>query len=159
MQVLVIGCGNPDRGDDAAGILVARRLRERGVRALEHKCDGLALIEAWSQAEHAILIDTVVTGAPPGTISGCLGTDAQMLRSASTSSHSFDVASAIELARVLDRMPGSLRIYGIEGCAFEPGTEPQAAVLATVERIADLVLAEVQRLEAGGGELDLAEAR
>ena len=150
MRVLVIGCGNRDRGDDAAGILVVRRLRELGVEAREHASDGLALIDAWSAAEYVILIDTVVTGAPPGTISGCMGADAAVLRSATTSSHSFDVASAIELARALDRMPGSLKIYGIEGCAFEPGTQPQPVVLAAAERVANLVLAEVQRLQAAG---------
>jgi len=148
VRVLVIGCGNPDRGDDAAGILVVRRLRERGVAARQHSSDGLALIDAWSEAEYVIMIDTVITGAPAGTINGCMGADAVLLRSAGTSSHSFDVASAIELARALDRMPGSLKIYGIEGCAFEPGTQPQPVVLAAAERVASLVLAEVQRLEA-----------
>ena len=147
MRVLVIGCGNPDRGDDAAGILVVRRLRERGVCVREHSGDGLALIDVWSQAEYVILIDTIVTGAVPGTISGFLGAEAVLVRSASTSSHSFDVASAIELARALDRLPGALKIYGIEGCAFELGTQPQTAVLDAVERVAKLVLAEVQRLE------------
>ncbi len=147
MRVLVIGCGNPDRGDDAAGILVARRLRERGVGAREHSGDGLTLIDIWSQAEYVILVDTVVTGTPPGTIRGFLGADAVLVRSASTSSHSFGVASALELARALDRLPGALKMYGIEGCAFEPGTEAQPAVLTAVERVANLVLAEVQRLE------------
>jgi hydrogenase maturation protease len=148
VQVLVIGCGNRDRGDDAAGILVVRRLQERGVDAREHSSDGLALIDAWSAAEYVILVDTVITGAPPGTISGCVGADAAVLRSATTSSHSFDVAAAIGLARALDRMPGSLKIYGIEGCAFEPGTPPQPVVLAAAERVANLVEAEVRRLEA-----------
>jgi hypothetical protein len=46
-------------------------------------------------------------------------------------------------------MPGSLKIYGIEGSVFEAGTEPQPVVLAAAERVANLVLAEVQRLEAG----------
>jgi hydrogenase maturation protease len=148
VQVLVIGCGNLDRGDDAAGILVVRRLREHGVEAREHSSDGLALIDAWSAVDYVILIDTVMTGAPPGTISGAMGADAAVLRSATTSSHSFDVAAAIELARALDRMPGSLKIYGIEGRAFEPGTGPQPVVLAAAERVASLVLAEVQRLQA-----------
>ena len=33
MSTLVIGVGNPDRGDDAAGLEVARRLREAAPRA------------------------------------------------------------------------------------------------------------------------------
>jgi hydrogenase maturation protease len=149
VRVLVIGCGNADRGDDAAGILVARRLRERGVDAREYSGDGLALIDSWSRAEYVIMIDAVVTGAPAGTISGCMGADAAVLRGRSTSSHSFDVASAIELARALDCLPESFKIYGIEGQAFDLGTPPQPAVLASVERVASLVLAEVGRAEAG----------
>jgi hydrogenase maturation protease len=148
VRILVIGCGNPDRGDDAAGILVARRLRELGVCAREHSGDGLALIESWSQAEYVILVDAVLTGAPPGTISGCMGADAVLIRSANTSTHSFDIANAIELARALDRLPDSLKIYGIEGREFELGAEPQPAVLAAVERVTNLILAEVQRYEA-----------
>jgi len=152
VRVLVIGCGNTDRGDDGAGILVARRLRESGVAVREHSGDGLALIDAWSQAEYVILIDAVLTGSPPGTISGCVGADAVLPPSASISSHSFDLANAIELARALDRLPGSLKIYGIEASAFEPGTAPQPAVMAAAERVASLVLAEVQRLEGAGPE-------
>ena len=72
VRTLVIGCGNRDRGDDAAGILVVRRLREHGIDAREHSSDGLALIDTWSAAEYVILIDTVMTGAPPGTISGAM---------------------------------------------------------------------------------------
>jgi hydrogenase maturation protease len=148
VRVLVLGCGNPDLGDDAAGILVVRQLRESGVAAQEHARDALTLIDDWCDAEYVILIDTVVTGAPPGTISGCLGADAVLPRSAGPSEHSFDLASAVELARALDRMPASLKIYAIEGGAFEPGTQPQPVVLAAADRVASLVLGEVHRLEA-----------
>ena len=34
MALLIIGCGNFDRGDDAAGLLVARRLHALGVDTL-----------------------------------------------------------------------------------------------------------------------------
>ena len=44
---LVIGCGNTDRGDDGAGILVARQLRTLGLNAIEHCGDGPPLIELW----------------------------------------------------------------------------------------------------------------
>jgi len=46
--VLILGCGNPDRSDDAAGILVARRLRELGIPAEEFIGDAPELIDAWS---------------------------------------------------------------------------------------------------------------
>jgi hydrogenase maturation protease len=149
VQVLVIGCGNADRGDDAAGVLVARRLRERGVNAREHSGDGLALIESWNDAEYVILIDAAVTGAAAGTITGCIGADAVPLRESSTSTHGFGVAEGIELARALGRLPPMLKIYGIEGKDFTPGAAPSAAVLESVERVVNLVLMEVHRHEPG----------
>jgi hydrogenase maturation protease len=142
---LVIGCGNADRGDDAAGILVARRLRELGIDAREHTGDGLALIESWSGAERVILVDTVVTGAPPGTIRGWLGADAALIREKSASTHGFGVAEGIELARVLHRMPASLTIYGIEGRMFERGAQASPEVLESVEKLANQILGEVRR--------------
>lgn len=145
MEWLVIGCGNADRGDDAAGILVARRLRELGIDAREHTGDGLALIESWSDAERVILVDSVVTGAPPGTINGWLGTDAMLLRETSASTHGFGVAEGIELARVLRRLPPSLTIYGIEGRSFEPGAEASPEVLESVEKLANRILGEIRQ--------------
>ena len=38
--MLILGCGNPDRSDDAAGVLVVRRLRELGIHADEFGGDG-----------------------------------------------------------------------------------------------------------------------
>jgi hydrogenase maturation protein HypF len=146
LAVLVIGCGNPDRGDDAAGILVVRRLRELGVEAREHAGDGLALIESWSGAERVILVDSVMTGAPPGTIGRWLEADAVPLREKSASTHGFGVAEAIEMARSLGRLPASLTIYGIEGRAFEPGAAPSPEVLASVEEVAQRILASASRL-------------
>ena len=65
----VIGCGNTDRADDGAGILVARRLRELGLDALEHAGDGFALLELWHGSDDVVLVDAMSSGALPGTVS------------------------------------------------------------------------------------------
>jgi len=52
---LVLGCGNPDRGDDAAGRLVARRLGELGIEARENSGDALALLDAWQGADEVVV--------------------------------------------------------------------------------------------------------
>ena len=69
MKIRIIGCGNSDRGDDAAGLLVVRRLRTLGVDAdiaVEQNGDGLALIEQWAGCEKVILIDATRSGGSPG---------------------------------------------------------------------------------------------
>jgi hydrogenase maturation protease len=141
---LIIGCGNDGRGDDAAGVLAVRRLRELGVEAREHSGEALALIDAWSCAERVILIDAVVTGAEPGTISEWDAATAPVVRDAfRTSSHSFGVAEAVELARALDRLPPSLTIYGIEARSFGAGEIASAQVASAAEALADRIAKEI----------------
>ncbi len=145
VQLLIIGCGNRDRGDDAAGLLVVDRLRALGVAAEEHSGEGLALIESWSQAESVKLIDAVVTGADPGTILTWDARTAPVSRDAfRASTHSFGVAEAVELARTLGRLPASLSIYGIEGRDFERGSRPSAEVMAAAEELALRIARELQ---------------
>ncbi|MGO4879381.1 MAG: hydrogenase maturation protease [Bryobacteraceae bacterium] len=133
----IIGCGNLERGDDAAGLLVVRRLRALGMDAEEHAGDGLALIERWQGCDTVILIDTVVTGGAPGTVSVWEGREVPVAADVCRgSTHAFGVAEAVKLARALDRMPARLWIYGIEGRQFELGTAPSSEVLAAAERLA-----------------------
>ncbi|HEV2169648.1 MAG TPA: hydrogenase maturation protease, partial [Candidatus Binatus sp.] len=111
--MLILGCGNDDRSDDAAGLLVVRRLRELGIEAHEHGGDALGLIEAWSGAREVVVIDAVVRGTDPDTV-----------REAPCSTHNLGLAEAIELARVLGRLPAKLTIYGIEAKCFDRGGQP-----------------------------------
>ncbi len=137
MSVLIIGVGNADRGDDAAGPLVARRLRCLGLDAREHNGEGLSLIESWTGAEDVILIDAVLTGAPPGTITIWDARQAPVVRDAFRgSTHAFGVAEGVELARALGHLPPTLTIYGIEAQHFLPGHPPSPAILRAVEEVA-----------------------
>jgi hydrogenase maturation protease len=131
----VIGCGNTDRADDGAGILVARRLRELGLDALEHAGDGFALLELWHGSDDVVLVDAMSSGALPGTVSVW---DASVPASSSSyccSTHVFGPADAIELGRALDRLPLRIRVYGIEAARFDPGAAPSSEVLAAVDRV------------------------
>jgi hydrogenase maturation protease len=130
---VVIGVGNAARGDDAAGLIAARRLG-----GLEHEGDPVALLDVWRGAELAVVIDAVSSGAEPGTVHRFDATSAPLparLRG-STSSHALGLAEAIELGRTLGRLPGRLIVYGIEGERFEAGTELTPAVAAAVEAVA-----------------------
>jgi hydrogenase maturation protease len=117
--------------------MAARRLRELGVEACEHSGDGAALLESWEGQEAVIVIDAVVTGGAPGTITVWDGTGAPAIPdSLRSSTHAFGVAEALRVARVLGRMPRRLRIYGIEGRRFDVGSVPSPEVAAAAERLA-----------------------
>ncbi len=138
--MLVIGCGHPDCGDDAAGLLTARRLREMGFQAAEAGGEATSLMAAWEGREDVLLVDAVLTGAPAGTIHFWDARSAPVAREAlRCSTHGLGVAEAVELARVLGRLPARLRICGIEGRRFRPGESASPEVLAAVEKAARLI--------------------
>lgn len=145
MRALIIGCGNPDRGDDAAGILVARRLRAKGVEALEQTGDGADLMEAWSGHDRVVIVDAVVTGRSAGTITAWDGKSAPVIGDRHRgSTHGFGVAEAVRLARALDRLPQTLTIYGIEGRQFGLSRAPSPEVVAAAERLARHIADEAE---------------
>ena len=136
MEHRIIGCGNAARGDDAAGLLVVRQLRAWGADALEHSGEGLSLMESWRGHDAVIVIDAVVTGAAPGAVAVWDGREAPVIRNGRRSTHAFGVAEAVELARVLGRLPARLLIYGIEGRGFDLGSAPSPEVVAAAEHLA-----------------------
>ncbi len=140
--MLILGCGNRDRGDDAAGVLVAERLRDLGLDA--QICSGLALelIDAWKGADDVIIVDAITTGGPAGKVwlwdSGQLA----LPKSLSLSTHGFGVAEAIRLARILSCLPKRLRVFGIEGSRFELGSAVSPEVMCAVKALVTQITAE-----------------
>src|SRR5271157_6650837 len=147
-SIVVIGVGNEYRGDDGAGVAVARRLRAQfpgGVTILEESGEGASLIQAWQGAAWVMLVDAVRSSAPPGTIHR-LDARAEPMPTGffNYSTHAFSVAEAVELARSLDRLPPYLIVYGIEGENFAAGVGLSAAVERAVEVVVERVAEEVR---------------
>ena len=147
-QILVIGVGNPNRGDDALGLEAALRLAARalpGVRVTHCSGDAALLLSAWEGAQRVILVDAAQTGAAPGTIrrlEAQRGPLPAALLHAST--HSLGVVEAVELARALGRLPASLTVYAVEGAHFGHGGRLSLAVEAVLGEVVEQVAAEVE---------------
>jgi hydrogenase maturation protease len=140
--MLIIGCGNRDRGDDGAGILVAERLRELGRAADTRIAEPVDLIETWKGADDVIVVDATVTGAPIGSLQMWDGRHQFVSIRTNTSTHGLRVAEAIELACVLDQLPTRLRVYGIEGRRFELGAKISPEVRLTVEEFVRRIITD-----------------
>jgi hydrogenase maturation protease len=124
--VLVVGIGNPDRGDDALGPTVARRLCGRlsaGVSIRELGGDALALIEDWKGFSAAILVDAVAPIAAPGRVQRFdLTNNPLPITIAPPSTHALGLAETVELARSLGRLPPFVVAYLVEAEQFEMGS-------------------------------------
>jgi hydrogenase maturation protease len=150
-MALLIGVGNGDRGDDAAGLAVARLVRAvapGGLAVTELPGDQLGLLEAWEGRAEVYVADAVWSGGAPGTVyrftvSPSAGGAPLGACFRHRGTHAFSLADVIELARALGRLPGRLTGYGIEGAAFEIGAPLSRAVDAAARDVAGQILREL----------------
>ncbi|MGO9462069.1 MAG: hydrogenase maturation protease [Rhodomicrobium sp.] len=151
-KVLVACIGNPDRGDDGIGALVAEKLAgmlAAGAELLVRNGDMLSLIEDGAGSDALVCVDAAAPMDAPGRIHRidlAAGELPGELLAAST--HGFGLADAIGLARTLACAPPDIVIYGIEGCCFDAGAPMTPEVAAAADEAAALIADEVRRLQA-----------
>jgi hydrogenase maturation protease len=147
--VRVLGIGHPDRGDDAAGLHVAGLLRGTMGHDVEvRECLGSAseLLEAWRDAGAVIVVDCVVSGAPPGTLHRVDALREPLPALSATSTHGFGLAQAVALGRILGQLPPVLIVHGIEGIGFAVGESLSDCVRLGLAPLAEAVAGDAARL-------------
>jgi hydrogenase maturation protease len=149
IRPLVVGLGSPDRGDDATGPTVVRRIaamRLPGIRVIERE-DPTSLIDMWDGFDPVLVVDAVRSGRPPGTLMVIeTGSDAAPLPERTWAStgrggtHAFGLAAAIELARALGRLPRRVVLVGIEIGGLGYGQPLSPRVAAAVNLAVEVVI-------------------
>jgi len=146
--MLVIGVGNPYRGDDGVGPAVARAVADlalESVTVLEHSGEGAGLVEMWTGMDTVILVDAVSSGETPGTVHRFDARETPIpVGLFHHSSHAFGVAEAVELGRALGRLPPRLLVYGVVGERFAFGRGLTGAVEGAVSGVVDCIVRDVQ---------------
>jgi hydrogenase maturation protease len=150
---VVIGIGNPDRGDDAAGHAVVELLRRAPpaeVDLAEADGEATALLSRLDGADTAFLVDACSFAAPAGSIWRFDAAAAPLPHGAfGVSTHGFGLAEAVELARALGQLPLRCIVYAIEGASFEIGAPLSPEVRAAVVEVARRLALEIgQRCDA-----------
>ena len=154
---MVIGVGNEFRRDDGAGPAVVAKLRDLappGVELVTMDGEPTRLIEAWTGAALAVVVDAVRAEPPhPGTVHRFVvdrpGTRGS--RAARTaSSHGLGLDDAIALALALDRMPARLIVHAIEAADLTQGTGLTLAVAAAIDIVASAILDDLASHRSSG---------
>lgn len=143
---LVIGVGNPERGDDGVGRLVCRRLRELcdgQARFVEHSGEAASLLTLMETTDRVFVVDACLTGAEAGEIRVWDGRNAPVVHKADMSTHGFGVAAAIELGRALDSLPAGLMLCTIEAGSFDIGAPLSEPVKNASERLVEMLRSEI----------------
>jgi hydrogenase maturation protease len=149
---VVIGIGNELRRGDAIGPAAAAEIQRRkipGVRVVISHGEPMGLLDAWTGVRLAVLIDAVI--CEPCTPGRWRRIAADPLSSpvGVVGTHGIGVPEALELGRVLHRMPQQLIIYAVEALDVRVGLGLSAPLAATVPILADAVLGELNRTDTG----------
>lgn len=145
-DIIIVGIGNPYRGDDAAGWAVIDGLMERlssVIKLVKQRGDIAELIDIFSQNKTVYLIDACRSNAPIGTWQRI---DAQkqpiIEENPQTSTHGFSVSQAISLAKNLDQLPNKLILYVINGDSYTISDKFSPSVAKSVDLVVKAILTE-----------------
>lgn len=141
---LVIGIGHSFRGDDAIGPRIAEALAGLlpQVTVIAHHGEGADLMARWQDCGNVVVVDAMVSGAALGSIRQWDAVAETLPANLfPKGSHLFGLAEAVEMARLLGRLPRSLTIIGVEGACFTLGAPLSPAVEAVTGEICDRVTA------------------
>ncbi|MCC5793248.1 MAG: hydrogenase maturation protease [Chromatiales bacterium] len=153
---LVIGLGNRDRGDDAAGLLVAEALRSQlppDVRVFSGGNDPAALVGQLTGAEAAWIVDAASGQAAAGTVTRFDVSEAALPALHRTvSSHGLGLPAALELARSLGQLPRRCIVYTVAAQDFAPGSPLSPPVAAALPGLVRRLAAELDPVAVSAGD-------
>lgn len=146
--VLLLGIGNLDRGDDAAGRMAIRLLRHRvptDVEVAELEGEATSLLAVLEDRRSAVIVDACRSEYTPGSVQRFDVNQAPLPAvHFSLSTHSFGLPAAIELARSLQLLPPRCIVYAMEGQCFDSNAGLSPAVAAAIRHAAPNILADLE---------------
>lgn len=145
-NLIIIGIGNPFRGDDGVGWAVVDSLKTKigeGLNVQRSRGDISELLEAFTRYSTVYLVDACCMKAPVGLWDriDVLKTSLP-LDNKQTSTHGFNLSQVIDIAKALNQLPSKLIIYVVNGGSYEIGERLSSAVEKAIEDVVQMILTE-----------------
>ncbi len=145
---LIVGLGNPLRGDDGVGVRVAEILAGQplppGVEVVDGGTGGLELVNLLEGWPRVVLVDAAHVGKAPGEFLRFTPRDVRLSgRDEPISVHEAGLEDALLLAQVLGVMPDEVIVYGVEPASLDWRPALSPALEAALPELVQAVLEEV----------------
>jgi hydrogenase maturation protease len=144
---VVLGLGNTLNRDEGVGVFALGPLRERleargaGVEILDGGVLGMSLLPLVESCSHLLLLDAVDAGAPPGSVVELAREEIPLFARVKLSWHQLSFQEVLQLAGVRGRLPGRLRLIGVQPADIATGFGLSPAIEAVLPEVADRALA------------------
>ncbi|MFN2183228.1 MAG: hydrogenase maturation protease [Anaerolineae bacterium] len=147
-DTLILGLGNPMRGDDGIGVRVIEKLAvhalPQGVEAAEGGTKGLGLVNLMEGWRRVILVDAANVGLAPGEFARFTRQEARLLGDDQRLSvHNAGLREALLLAEVLELLPEEIVIYGVQPAKLDWHAQLSPEVEAAVPGLVRSILGEL----------------
>jgi hydrogenase maturation protease len=151
---LVLGLGNPLRGDDGIGPRVIEELNQRvlprGVQTLDGGTGGLDLLNVLEGWERAIVVDAADMGQEPGQFVRFTADRARLVVSdKGFSFHNAGLAQVLALAQAIGQPMPKMIIFGIQPAELGWGEGLSPVVAAALPDLVDAIQDEIDTLLTG----------
>jgi hydrogenase maturation protease len=152
-MIVVVGCGNPNRLDDGAGIEVLHLLEARGlgrdaqrVRLLAAGTDGIATMFAARGCRTLIVVDACRSGSEPGAVFEVPGDELERRYQPSLNLHDFRWDHALFAGKKIfrEQFPSDVVVLLIEVLTTELGIGLSDPVSSAVAKVADRIEGLIQ---------------
>ena len=148
--ILILGLGNPLRGDDGVGYEVVQALARQKlpgeVEVMDGGTPGVGLLRLIEGRRRVILVDAAEMGRPPGSVARFRPEEAALAGSpGECSPHRSGVADALTLARALDLALPELVVFGVQPARVGWGEGLSPEVQAAVAHVVEAVILEATR--------------
>ncbi len=144
---LVIGLGNPLRGDDGLGVRVVQMLAAQAlpsnVEVIDGGTQGLGIVNLMEGWPRVIVVDAADVGRPPGQFVRFTLDEAHLLgNDRHLSVHDAGLRDALLLAQALNMLPPEVIIFGMQPARLEWDITLSQEVETMLPKLSAAVLAE-----------------
>ncbi|MGW4561117.1 hydrogenase maturation protease [Streptomyces sp. NPDC004561] len=148
-RVVVIGVGNPLRGDDGVGPTAVEALRGRvpdGTALTVSDGEPARMLDLWRGADTVIVVEALrARPGRPGELHALTAADAAARTAPTASTHALGLGECLALAEALDRLPPRLVVHAMEVTDVELGAHLSEAVRSALPELIDRVIASVRQ--------------
>jgi len=150
----IIGCGNPNRQDDGAGVYVAQTLVTQlkdyaydNVQVFDAGTSGMDIMFQARGSDALIIIDANQSNSEAGTIFEVPGKELENIPEPSYNLHDFRWDNALYAGRRIykDDFPENINVFLIEAEGLDLGIGLSGKVQESADRVVELVMSHVKR--------------
>ncbi len=140
-DIVVIGCGNPNRSDDGVGPYVAARMRDFGIpentRVFDGGTDGMSVMYSARGATHLVIVDARVPEGNAGAIYEVPGEILEAPPKQSLNLHDFRWDNALYAGKKIygEDFPKTVSVLLIEAACLDLGLEISDVVTQAANKV------------------------